>query len=100
MKKLYIIQQEGTNLYKIGFTRKPVKERIRQLQTGSANLLTEVFTFETEYAPKIEKTMQRRYNIYNISGEWFKFDTETLTKAIVEIEKTHCNLQFLEDNKI
>lgn len=100
MRKIYIIQQEGTDLYKIGFTRKKVSERIQQLQTGSANKLLEVFELETKFAPTIEKAVQRFRTINRMNGEWFTFDYDELRKVQEDIKSTHRNLQFLEDNKI
>jgi hypothetical protein len=70
MKYIYLIQSLENSYYKIGISKHPTK-RIEELQTGNASELRLIDTYQSEYANKIEKTLQRRYSHLRKEGEWF-----------------------------
>jgi len=70
MKYVYLIQSLENSYYKIGVSKNP-KSRLKQLQTGNASELRLIDTYQSEYANKIEKTLQRRYSHLHKEGEWF-----------------------------
>jgi len=70
MKYVYLIQSLENSYYKIGISKHPTK-RIEELQTGNASILRLIDTYQSEYANKIEKTLQRRYSHLRKEGEWF-----------------------------
>ena len=70
MKYVYLIQSLENSYYKIGISKHPTK-RIEELQTGNASELRLIDTYQSEYANKIEKTLQRRYSHLRREGEWF-----------------------------
>ncbi len=71
---IYILNAQGTDLYKIGITRKKTTvQRIKNLQTGNSNIIVEVFKHESEYASTIERCLHRHYSHLREKGEWFDF---------------------------
>lgn len=98
--KLYILLAEGTNQYKIGFTKGEVRDRIKGLQTANPNKIIPIFTFESEFATQIEKTIHRAKALESISGEWFELKKEDIPDIISTIEKTHKNLMYLKEHSI
>lgn len=58
---IYLIQNKETGHFKIGRT-KNIKNRMRQLQTGSSGELVLVDKFESDFASKLESYL---HNIYN-----------------------------------
>ena len=87
---IYILNAENTNLYKIGITRRSVKKRISDLQTGSPNIIFEVYKYESEYAMKIEKMLHRFYKYCKEYGEWFNFEN-------ISIEEVKEKMHFFEE---
>jgi len=83
---IYIIKQESTNKYKIGFTENnDIKKRIKSLQTGNPFLLIEVGKFRAS-SKKTEKTVHdilknRRININN---EWLELSKEEVENLLNE----------------
>lgn len=69
-------QDTAEVFYKVGVTKNSANQRIKQLQTGNANKLEVVTTFETKYAYKIEKSFHRCHSHLRLNGEWFKLDEE------------------------
>lgn len=70
MKYVYLIQSLEDGYYKIGVSKHP-KKRIKELQTGNSSALKLIESYQTEYAHRIEKTLQRRYSYLKKEGEWF-----------------------------
>lgn len=98
--KIYILQEEGTSNYKIGHTKNSVKSRIKGLQTGNPNKIIEYYSFESEFAIKIEHSLHFSYSIYNKTGEWFKLSESQLKNIKESISKMDSNLTYLKENKI
>lgn len=84
MKSIYLIKESENNYYKIGVS-KNIKQRVKQLQTGSAGDIQILNSYKSEYAHKIEKALHRKYFQYNIKGEWFD-----LPDNIIESFKHDC----------
>ena len=90
MKYVYLIQSLEDSTYKIGVSKHP-KKRIKELQTGNASELKLVETYQSEYANKIEKILQRRYLHLHKEGEWFDMSISNEVRFLEEcknIEKT------------
>lgn len=81
MKDIYLIQESENNYFKIGVS-KNISQRIKQLQTGSAGSIKVLNTFKSEFAHKIEKSLHRKYNAYNIKGEWFDLPESAIESFI------------------
>lgn len=57
--------------YKIGYTKNPVSQRVKQLKTGNCNEFEIEKVFESKWGTKIEAILHRKFSINRISGEWF-----------------------------
>lgn len=79
---MYLIRVDGTDICKVGFTKKNPSLRALELQIGSAKKLVLVDCYKTKRASKIESAIHNSYASYqaleedgvNLIGEWFRFD--------------------------
>lgn len=94
------MNESGTNRYKIGHTKNSVSSRIRGLQTGNSDKIIEVYTFESDFATKIEHSLHNLYSINNVNGEWFEFSQDQLNQVIELIDQMNYNFNFLKNNQI
>lgn len=104
MKYVYLIRLEGTDVYKIGFSKNP-KNRIKGLQTANPYELVLVESYLSVRANVLEKILHRRFasnkvdeNEYKLKGEFFKLDSETVKKFKETCEKIDTNLKIIEEN--
>ena len=97
MKYVYLIQSLEEGYYKIGVSKHPQK-RIEQLSTGNSSKLKLIETYQTEFADKIERTLQRRYSHLNKNGEWFDMSIVEEVKFKEECQKIEKTLKFLKEN--
>lgn len=70
---VYFVRCRGTNLVKIGFTCRDMKERVAALQTCSPGKL-EVLGERPEWGRRHEEWLHRRFAGYMESGEWFRMN--------------------------
>jgi hypothetical protein len=82
---VYLIRQGVTDLYKIGFTNRPLQERLPELQTGNPHRLRVVAQMHAARAKLIEDSLHLfciQYNVRDrLSGgrEWFRFADPEVT---------------------
>jgi predicted DNA-binding ArsR family transcriptional regulator len=91
---LYVISAEidGKKRYKIGYTRRPVDDRLKELRTGnSADLIVEMVV-ESKWGTKIEAQLHKHYSHLKINGEWFNLKEEDLDKIKEFCYLSHDNL--------
>lgn len=87
--KLYLIKEDGTDHYKIGITKQPIINRVRQLQTGCPHKIVLVDYYETN-DKKLEQLVHARLKSFNTSGEWFNLPLDeviTFKKTCREVEE-------------
>ena len=98
MKTIYLIQQDGTNNYKIGITQKDPNKRLEELQIGSGNVLTLIYFFETKFGFKLETILHKHFSSQKINSEWFLFIEEEVEefKRVCFLQEK--NLEALKDN--
>ena len=97
MKYIYLIQSLENGYYKIGVSKHPQKRR-SGLQTGNPSPTKLIDTYQTEYATKIERALQRKYAHLHKEGEWFELsiaEEVSFQKECQNIEKT---INFLKEN--
>lgn len=101
---MYLIKLEGTDVYKIGFSKNP-KNRIKGLQTANHYELVLVESYLSARANILEKTLHRRFNSckvdeneYKLKGEFFKLDNDTVKNFKDICEKIDTNLKIIEEN--
>jgi len=79
MGSVYLFNIKGTDLYKIGITRKKPIDRLKSLQTGNPHKLLFIESYESENFNRIETIMHRqlkhmkyqREDFEDLIGEWF-----------------------------
>ena len=107
MRKVYLISSEieGVKHYKIGYTKREVSERIRELKTGNCGEFEIIKVYEPEdFAVSIEKSLHRHFSSKKVNGEWFELsdgdvdDFENLCENFYETFYTiQENNTYLED---
>lgn len=96
LKTIYLINQSGTNLYKIGITKKDPKKRIKELQIGNGSTLELVKTFQTEFNFQLETALHKYFSNCQVNPEWFEFSTETLEKFEDVCKLLEGNFKYLQ----
>lgn len=71
MGTVYLLNAWGTNKYKIGFTKRDINLRIKQLQTGCPDEIVLARKYECENYQKVEKWLHKQHNSKRVEGEWF-----------------------------
>jgi hypothetical protein len=63
MFNIYLIcaEFEGRRLYKIGYTRREVSKRIKELKTGNGSDLYLINSFKSKWGTKIESQLHRTF---------------------------------------
>lgn len=104
MKYVYLIQLEGLEIFKIGFSNNP-KKRIKSLQTGNPYKLILVDSYLSNRYTQIEGSLHRRFNLqkidedeYKLQGEFFQLDKKTAQNFKELCEKIDNNLKVIEEN--
>lgn len=76
--KLYLIQQKGSNYFKIGITNN-VKRRLVNLQSGNPNKLYVVRYWDIpKEARKIESLLHCMFAEHHVHLEWFQVGDVTI----------------------
>jgi len=97
MITVYLICAEinGEKLYKIGYTRREVEQRIRELKTGNAAELFIVDSFKSKWGTKIESQIHRRLRHKKVNGEWFELTNEDVDGFIDMCKQIDNNLEIV-----
>ena len=100
MGYIYLLEfsNEDDTIYKIGFTKNSIQKRIEALQTGNPYQIKELYSYQTKYDQKLEKSIHRFYSHCKLKGEWFKFDLKEVTNFIAICEKLEQNFDILKEN--
>jgi predicted GIY-YIG superfamily endonuclease len=97
VKYVYLIQSLENGYYKVGVSKHPQK-RIEQLSTGNSSKLKLIETYQTEFADKIERALQRRYTHLHKEGEWFDMSIVEEVNFQKECKKIEETIIFLKKN--
>lgn len=95
--KVYLINQENSNLYKIGIS-KHVGKRLNENQTGNGNKLRIITSVQSKIAYKVESAIHNFWYLKRKQGEWFELsieDVNNFEKLCAEIED---NLIYLYEH--
>ncbi len=106
MKYIYLANIEGTDIYKIGFTKIDPNKRLESLQTGNPFKLVLTDSYQSKIAPQIESIMHRfmhhkKYvseSDYTLLGEWFKLTMEDVKEFKTKCSKIESNLKVIAEN--
>lgn len=94
--RIYLIMN-GEGLCKIGYTRRSINNRIKELQTGSPTDLQAIHVYETDLAQKLEPIIHRFYGSYRMVGEWFNLPPEEINNFPEMVKRTESNIKMLRD---
>ena len=71
---------------------------LQQLQTGNSSELKLVESYQTEYAHKIERALQRRYSYLKKEGEWFDLSIKEDVSFLTDCKQIEENFVILKKN--
>lgn len=97
MPFIYLINEDGTDNYKIGLT-KSLKNRKNALQTGNSKKLTIVKKYETNYPRRLEAMLHMYHFAKRGNGEWFVLENEDVFGFIALCEKYSNTINYLKEH--
>lgn len=95
MGYIYLINEAGTDNYKIGLTKNETVKRKSQLQTGNSSELIVVKTFKTKHPSKLERMLHIQHANQRFMGEWFVLKPEDVFEFIPMCERFDLTIKFL-----
>lgn len=101
MKRVYLLKNQEDH-YKIGYSTRPARQRIKELETGSSSSIWLIYEFKSDYARKIEAALQSFYSSYKSEGggkEWFNLPHDEALKFEERAKKIEDNLKAIDDAK-
>ena len=110
MYNVYLIcaEFESRRLYKIGYTRRPIEKRIKEIKTGNGHEIYLISSFKSKWGTKIEAQLHRTYKSKKVNGEWFDLTDDDVkvfnekckfTHDMIELITTK-NTYYLETGKL
>lgn len=103
-KYVYLLNIQGTDFYKIGFSKNPEK-RVKELQTASPLKIVLICKYLSKRATRIEKILHRINSSKKINeiegelnGEWFEFPVNFVINFLNECKNIDDRLNFLEES--
>ncbi len=107
MKYVYLIQIDGMNVYKIGYTKNKPEKRLENLQVGNPFKLLLVDYYKTCRASKIEAALHNRFahnkineDEYKLLGEWFELDNDTRKQFKNTCKQIDNNFKIIEESSM
>ena len=97
-RKIYILSSEnnGEKVFKIGYTKNKVEDRVKQLKTGNSNDISiEYILGESYFSHKIEAYLHKMLESKKVDGEWFILSSEDIDKCKEIFNKLDESYQFL-----
>ena len=97
MYNVYLIcaEFEGRRLYKIGFTKRPIEKRIKEIKTGNGHDIYLVDSFKSKWGTKIEAQMHRTFFTKKVNGEWFDLADDDIKSFSEKCKFTHDMLELI-----
>lgn len=88
---LFIVDSDGTELFKIGLSRSSPENRLKQLQTGSAHTISVLKIYQSKHYRKIEQWLHGKYSHLKTDSqnEWFRLSNQD----VLDFEKTCENIE-------
>jgi len=97
-KFIYLINQEDTQYYKIGITKKDPQLRLEELQIGNAENLKLIFHFETKFSFKLETALHKHFKSERKKSEWFELTKEQVDSFLKTCEFFENTFTYLKNN--
>lgn len=98
MAYIYLINESGTDNYKIGLTKNKTSKRKSQLQTGNSSELNIIKSFETSNPIRLEKLLHMHHANKRLSGEWFNLEPEDVFNFVETCQKYTKTIDYLLEN--
>lgn len=94
------VDKDGNERHKIGITKRDVKFRINELQTGNSNIITLLNSYDSKNYLKIERWLHRKYKTQRTEtkNEWFSLTDEDVIKFIDSCKEADALIQFMLEN--
>ena len=94
---VYLICSEigDEKLYKIGFTRRKIEDRIKEFETGNGSNIFIIDSYKSIWATKIESRLHKMFKNKKIRGEWFNLDENDILKFNSHCELLHNNFEII-----
>ena len=98
MGYIYLIYDEGNDVYKIGVTRNPVQSRIKKMQTGNPTQLRLILLYKCEYPFRLETMLHNIYKNKKVMNEWFELTDNDVIGFKNICDKTVDQINMLKTN--
>lgn len=100
MINVYLICAEidSKKLYKIGYTRRTVDERIREFRTGNASSFYIIDSFQSKWGTKIEARLHKIFRQKKINGEWFDLNDDDIKEFRLSSQSIHDSLELISSS--
>jgi hypothetical protein len=98
MSTIYLLNMVGTDLYKIGHTKREISKRINEIQTGNPKKIEVIRLFETDFYLKVEGWMHNVHKQKRMEGEWFELTNEDVINFTNDCQKGHDIFQMLTES--
>lgn len=97
MYNVYLICAElgEEKLYKIGFTKREVYKRVKELRTGNPADFKIINVFSSIWGTKIESALHRRFAFKKINREWFNLSEEDVVSFMESCDLLHNNFDTI-----
>ncbi len=89
---------EGRRLYKIGYTRRPIEKRIKEIKTGNGSDIYLVESFKSKWGTKIESQLHRFFKSKKVNGEWFDLSPEEVKSFGDRCRQSHDMIELITTN--
>jgi hypothetical protein len=93
MSYVYIFENQLTNEYKVGCTRRDPKIRLKESQTFNAQNLKLIDVFKSDLYKQIETSLHNHYKMFHINREWFKLDRNAINNFQILCKKIENSLR-------
>jgi ABC-type Zn uptake system ZnuABC Zn-binding protein ZnuA len=99
MINVYLISAQfgDKKLYKIGYTKRDINERIKEFKTGNVSDFIIENSFNSKWGTKIEANLHRRFKTQKVRGEWFDLKKEDIDNFENYCKLIHNNLEIIEN---
>jgi hypothetical protein len=101
MKNIYLISSIVNDqiMYKVGYTKRKVEDRIKEFKTGNPGDFNIVEVYEAKnFGVSIEKNLHNKYKDKKINGEWFMLEKEDIETFMEDCEKLYKRYKFIQEN--
>lgn len=96
---VYIVKIDSEDKYKIGYTKRELNTRIKELQTGCPYTISPIWSFKSEYPTKLESYLHRNYSHKRVEGEWFVLDNNDIEKIKEDCISFEKRIEILMENE-